>query len=134
MNLLDTAPDTMPRFNTKNWIEVHNQSAGTCNTSKQVRFKTTMLESDPCDYSDNYFVVKGTITIAGEENKDRKNRDLILKNNTPFIYCISNINGSLTDKEEDLNVMITMYRLIECSKNYSDIRQFMELLQRGNKR
>ena len=93
-----------------------------------------MLESDPCDYSDNYFVVKGTITIAGEENKDRKNRDLILKNNTPFIYCISNINGTLTDKEEDLNVMITMYRLIECSKNYSDIRQFMELLQRGNKR
>ena len=134
MNLLDTAPDTMPRFNTKNWKEVHNQSAGTCNTSKQVRFKTTMLESDPCDYSDNYFVVKGTITIAGEENKDRKNRDLILKNNTPFIYCISNINGTLTDKEEDLNVMITMYRLIECSKNYSDIRQFMELLQRGNKR
>ena len=134
MNLLDTAPDTMPRFNTKNWIEVYNQSAGTCNTSKQVRFKTTMLESDPCDYSDNYFVVKGTITIAGEENKDRKNRDLILKNNTPFIYCISNINGTLTDKEEDLNVMITMYRLIECSKNYSDIRQFMELLQRGNKR
>ena len=108
MNLLDTAPDTMPRFNTRNWIEVHNQSAGTCNISKQVRFKTTMLESDPCDYSDNYFVVKGTITIAGEENKDRKNRDL--------------------------NVMITMYRLIECSKNYSDIRQFVELLQRGNKR
>ena len=29
INLLDTAPDNMPSFNTKIWVEVHHQSGGT---------------------------------------------------------------------------------------------------------
>ena len=41
------------------WIEVHDQSGETYNTNKQIRFKTSMLRSDLCDYSDAYIVVKG---------------------------------------------------------------------------
>ena len=64
-NLLGKIPDKVPRFITKKWIEVQDQSGGTYNTNKQIRFKTSMLRSDLCDYSDVYIVVKGTITVKG---------------------------------------------------------------------
>ena len=55
----------MPRFITKKWIEVFDQSGGTYNTNKQIRFKTSMPRSDDlCDYSDVYIVVKGKIIVT----------------------------------------------------------------------
>ena len=57
----------MPRFITKKWIEIHDQS-GTANNrykpGKQIRLKTPMLRSDLCDYSDAYIVVKGIVTVS----------------------------------------------------------------------
>ena len=66
-NLLDTTSDNVPRFITKKWVEVHDQSGSAedrYKPSKQIRFKTSMLRSDLCDFSDAYIVVKGTITIT----------------------------------------------------------------------
>ena len=54
----------MPRFITKKWREVHDQTGDTYNTNKQKRFKILMLKSDLCDYSDAYIVVKGIITVS----------------------------------------------------------------------
>ena len=34
------------------------------NTNSQIKFKTTMLKSSLCNYSDAYIFVKGTISIA----------------------------------------------------------------------
>ena len=51
----------MPTFITENWIEVHDQPGNAENRykpSKQMRFKTPMLQSDLCDYSDAYNVVE----------------------------------------------------------------------------
>ena len=59
---------------------------------------------DLCDFSDAYIIVKGTITVAGTDNKSRKNRPLAFKNNAPFISCISKINNTLIDNAEDLDV------------------------------
>ena len=53
-NLLCSAHDKVPRFINKNWIEVQSQSGSTYNTIKPIRFKTSMLRSDLCDYSDAY--------------------------------------------------------------------------------
>ena len=55
--LLGSTLDKVPRFITK-WIDVYDQSGGTYNTNKQIRFKTSMLRSDLCDYSDAYILVK----------------------------------------------------------------------------
>ena len=49
---------------TKNWIEINDQSRGVHNTNG-VRFKTAMLKSSLCDYSDTCILVKRTITIIG---------------------------------------------------------------------
>ena len=47
-------------------------------------------------------------------------RNLILKNNAPFVKCISKINNVLINNPKDLNIVMSMYNLIEYSKNYSE--------------
>ena len=76
-----------------------------------------MLRSDLCDYSDAYILVNGTITVAGYHPRDRQHRPLILKNNAPFISCISKVNNGLIEDAEDLDIVMPMYNLLEYSKN-----------------
>ena len=77
-NLLGNIPDKVPRFITKKWIEVHDQSGETYNTSKHIRFKTSMLRSDLCDFNDAYIVVKGIVTVSVyERDRDEMNRQVI---------------------------------------------------------
>ena len=109
----------MPRFITTKWIEVHDQSGGVYSINKQIRFKTPMLKSDFCDYSDAYIAIKGTITVA-DPNDVEYNKKLAFKNNAPFISCISKINNTLIDNAEDLDTVMPMYNLIKYSKNYSN--------------
>ena len=49
-NLLGTTLYEVPKFITKKWIELHDQSGSTedrYKPSKQTRFKTSMLRLDP---------------------------------------------------------------------------------------
>ena len=46
-----------------------------------------MLQSDLCDYSDAYIVVKGTVTVT-DLNDDAYDKKLAFKNNAQFISCI----------------------------------------------
>ena len=64
-NFLDKTPDgkNFPKFVTKKWIEVHDQSGRNYNVNKEIRIKTSMPRSDLCDYSDAYIVGKGDITV-----------------------------------------------------------------------
>ena len=50
--------------------------------------------------------------------RDKKNRSLILKNNAPFVSCITRINGELIEDADDLDILMPMYNLLEYSKNY----------------
>ena len=109
----------------KKWVEVHDQS-GDANDrykpNKPIRFKTSMLRSDLCDFSDVYIVVKGDITLTKAANRsfiDVRNRFLAFKNNASFTNCISKINNVLIDNAEDLDIVMHMYNLLEYSKNYS---------------
>ena len=84
-----------------------------------------MLRSNLCDYSDAYILVKGTITVTapGVNNnanniRDKRNRPLILKNNAPFVSCITRINGELIEDADDLDIVMPIYNLLEYSKNY----------------
>ena len=117
-NLLGPAHDRVPRFITKKWIEVQSQSGSTYNTSNPIRFKTSMLRSDLCDYSDAYVWVKGKITVTNPNDNANFNKELTLKNNAPFISCISKINGELVQNAEDLDIVMPMYNLLEYSKNH----------------
>ena len=52
INLLDNTSNQLSKFRTKNWIEINDQSRGVYNTNSDNRFKTTMLKSSLCYYSD----------------------------------------------------------------------------------
>ena len=63
-NLLDSASNQPSKFRTRNWVEINNKSRGTY-TGNDIRFKTTMLRSNLCDYADAYILIKRTIIITG---------------------------------------------------------------------
>ena len=77
-----------------------------------------MLRSDLCDYSDAYEWVKGKIIVTNPNDNGNFNKELTLKNNAPFISCISKINGELLENAEDLDIVMPMYNLLKYSKNY----------------
>ena len=82
-----------------------------------------MLKSSLCDYSDAYILVKGTITVpntaAADGNINSANKKVILKNYAPFANYISEINNTQIDNTKDIDVVISLYNLIEYSDNYS---------------
>ena len=63
INLLDNTSNQPVKFRTKTWVEKNDQSRGTYNTNSQIKFKTAMLKSSLCDYSDAYILDKGNITV-----------------------------------------------------------------------
>ena len=102
-NLIDDTSNQPSKFRTKNRVEITDESRGAYSVNSQIKFKTTMLKSSLCDYSDAYILVKGTITIAGAgddaetRQADERDKGVAFKNCAPF----------------------TMYNLIEYSNNYA---------------
>ena len=92
-------------------------------TTLIVKFKTTMLKSSLCDYSDAYILVKGTITVtntaAADVDANNTNKKVIFKNCAPFTNCISEINNTQVDNVKGIDKAMPMYNLIEYSDNYS---------------
>ena len=127
INLLlskDNESKQLSKFVTRKYVEV-NSLSNAYNENKSIRFKMGVLGSNLCDYSDAYILVKGTITFTapGVNNnadniRDKRNRPLILKNNAPFVSCITRINGELIEDADDLDIVMSMYNLLEYSKNY----------------
>ena len=66
----DNTANQPSKFRTKNWVEINDDSGGVYNTNSQIKsnsqikFKTVVLKSILCDYSDVYVVVKMTITVS----------------------------------------------------------------------
>ena len=124
-NLIDDTSNQPSKFRTKNWVEINDETRGAYNVYSQIKFKTTMLKSSLCDYSDAYILVKGTISVnntaaaaaaAAVNNDDKK---VIFKNCAPFTNCISEINYTQVDNAKDIDIVMPMYNLIEYSDNYA---------------
>ena len=124
-NLIDGTSNQPSKFRTKNWVEINDESRGTYNVNSQIKFKTTMLKSSLCDYSDAYILVKGTITITGAGDDaaarqvDQRDKGVIFKNCAPFTNCKSEINNTQVDNAKDIDIVMPMYNLIEYSDNYA---------------
>ena len=89
----------------------------------KIKFKTSMLRSSWCDYSDAYIVFKGNITVNNTSGvgaaANNTNKKVIFKNCAPFTNCISKINNTQIDNAEYIDIVMPMYNLIEYSDNYS---------------
>ena len=123
-NLLENTLDNPSKFRSRNQVEINDDSRGTY-TNADIKFKSTMLKSNLCDYADAYIFVKGTITItetgddAATGQADERDRGVTFKNYAPFTKCTSRINGTDIDNSRDIDIAMPMYNLIEYSDNYS---------------
>ena len=55
VNFLDIISDNkdLPKFVSKKWIEVYDQSQGNYDVNKEIRIRTSMFRSDLCGFSDH---------------------------------------------------------------------------------
>ena len=141
-NFLDVTSDNknLPKFITKKWIEVYDQSDKNYDPNKEIRIKTSMLRYDLCDFSDAYIAVKGNVTVIKKpftandfERPNNTNLNATNTNNATNITfgekswflkimhhlsIVFQIYGVKIDNTEDLDVVMSMYNLLEYSKNY----------------
>ena len=63
INLLNITSDDkdLPRYVTKKWIEVYDQSEKSYSINREIRIKTSMLRSDLCNFSEAYIVMQKEI-------------------------------------------------------------------------
>ena len=124
-NLIDGTSNKPSKFRAINLVEINGESRGVYNVNSQIKFKTTMLKSSLCDYSDSYILVKGTITITGAgadaaaRQADERDEGVVFKNCAPFTNCISEINNMQVGNAKDIDIVMPMYNLIEYSDNYA---------------
>ena len=71
--MLDNTLNQTSRFKRKNWIKINDESQITYDEDNQIRFKTSMLRSSLCDYSDVYILAKGTIMVENKSAQGQPN-------------------------------------------------------------
>ena len=122
-NLLNDASNKISKFRTKKLVEINDESKGAYDVGSEIKFKTTMLKSSLCDYSDAYARVRGTIivnnTAAVDADANNTNKKVIFKNCAAFTNCISQISNTDFDNTKYIDIVMPMYNLIEYSDNYS---------------
>ena len=121
--MLDSASNKPSKSRTRNWVKINDDIRGAYSSNKQIRFKTAMLRSSLCGYSDACILVEGNISVnntaaegAAANNAAKK---VIFKNCAPFTNCISTINNTQIDNAEYIDIVMLIYNLIEYSDNYS---------------
>ena len=122
-NLLNDESNQPSKFRTRNWVEINYEARGTYSPNKQIKIKTSMLRSSLCDYRDAYIFVKGNITAnntaAESAAANNTNKKVAFKNCALFTNHISKINNKQIDDAEYIDIVMSMYNLIEYSDNYS---------------
>ena len=120
--LLNNTTNQLSKFRTRKWIEINHESEGMYDNSN-IRLKTSIISSNLCDYSHAYILFKATTTIpnttAAGAAVNNINKKVIFKNCAPFTDCITDINNTQADDTETVDVVISMYNLIEHSDAYS---------------
>ena len=75
-----------------------------------------MLRPNLSNYSHAYTVVKRRTSFRGPNDPNKRNKKVTFKNNPPFRSCIPKIN-TFIDNEENLDIIMPMYNLLECRDN-----------------
>ena len=133
LNLLHNTSNQPSKSKIKNWVEVNDESRETYKVNSQIKFRTTMLKSSLCHYSDAYIRVKGNLSVdntaAAPAAANNINKKVIFQNCASFTDCIIEINNKKVDNAKDIDIVMPVYNLIEYSDNYSkNIGKLMAIL------
>ena len=86
VNLLNGSDNENSKFATKKWYVIDSESKGNYSHENPIKFLTSSLESNLCDYSDAYILVTGNINVTDGD----ANTKVAFKNCTPFRKCWTN--------------------------------------------
>ena len=126
INLLDKTNNQPSKFRTESWIEGNEDAPESYNTANQIKFKTAILNSSLCAYSNAYIPVNRALKDTEAEadavarQSDERNKQVTLKYCAPITSCISEISNTQVDNGKDLDAVMPMYNLIKCSNNYGE--------------
>ena len=95
-NLLNGSDNDNSKFATKKWYIIDSESKGNYLPDNEIKFLTSSLESNLCDYSDAYILVTENINITGGND----NTKVAFKNCVPFKKCRTEINETFVDEAE----------------------------------
>ena len=98
--MLESTRNQPTKFRKKNWVEINDHARGMYSKNSQIKFKSSMLKSSFCDYSDAYIFVKGTITVArvlAPATADNVGKVVVFENYAPFTGWMSEINNTQID-------------------------------------
>ena len=102
-NLSNDESNKPSKFKTRNWAEIYDEASGRCSPNKQIKFKTSMLKSNLCDYSNVYILVKGNISVNNTRRAaapTNTNKKVIFENCASFTNSIRKINNTQIDNAE----------------------------------
>ena len=119
VNLLNDSEKLNSKFATRKWYIINDQNneqygIGNDNDST-IKFETKVIKPSLCDYSDAYILVTGDIKVTGIV----ADTIVAFKNCAPFTRCVIDINNEHVETAEHLDIIMSMYNLIEYSDNYS---------------
>ena len=128
VNLLYGSVNENLKFATKKWHVIDSESKGNYSHPDPIKFLTKSIESSLCDYPDAYILVTGNITVTRTIASNPVQRKQVLTETTQVVFkncalfqnCSIEIDGTLVDEADFINITMPMYNLIENSDNYSD--------------
>ena len=102
INLLNVSENKLSTFATRKWYVIDSETKGIYSHENPIKFLTASLESSLCVYSDAYILVTKSITVEGADNNTTK---IAFKNCVPFGKCRTEINDTLIDTAEHINIV-----------------------------
>ena len=135
VNLLSSSDNENSKFATKKMVSYWQWIKVNYSHPNPIKSLTKSIESSVCDYSDAYILVTGNINVtktialpAGSPAGTQPQRkqvhteaaQVVFKNCAPYEKCSTEIDGTLVDETDFINITMPMYNLIKYSDNYSD--------------
>ena len=93
VNLLNNADKENLKLTTKKWYVTDSESKDKYSDENEIKFLTSWLESNLCDYSDAYILVTGNINVTGGD----PNTKVAFKNYALFRKFRTEINETSAD-------------------------------------
>ena len=112
LNWLNEANDS--KLVTRKWNIVNDSSKSNYDATNEITYNTEILESNLRDYNDAYILVRDDVTFIAASAIQ-----VAFKNCAPFSKCIPKIDEATIDDAEDLDLVMSMYSVIEHRSNYS---------------
>ena len=114
LNLLNEANDS--KFVIRKENIINDQSNPNYDRGNEITYNTEVLKSNIFDYNDAYILVRSDIVTTAHIIPIQ----VAFKNFVSFTKCITKMDGTTIDNTEDLDLIMSMYNLMEYSPNYSE--------------